>query len=281
MKTVLITGCTSGFGKRLVSAFLKNGDKVIATGRSLTTRKEIFADERAQYNEQLQEFDLDVTIPAQRASLLKSLTKLDILINNAGFGLFGALEDIEEKQVRDQMEANFFGTVFMTQDFLPLLRASNGKIFNFSSGFGLVGFPMTSIYCASKFAVEGFSEALSHEVAPFGVQVCLIEPGAYRTGFGSKAMWGHKSDNKQSPYALQTFNYKKLQTHMTTRKNFQDPEDVVKKVFQLAHQSQIPLRVRCGKDVNATHWMKRLTPSQAFQSMSRRMYKKLFLKEMI
>lgn len=279
MRTVLITGCTSGFGRLLVRVFLQNGDQVIATGRKLTERTDILQAERAKYGKKLQEMDLDVTDSAQRTKVIGQLGTIDILINNAGYGLSGALEDLDEKQIREQMEVNFFGTLFMTQECLPLLRKSRGKIFNFSSAFGFVGFPLSSLYCASKFAIEGFSESLSHEVAPHGVQVCVIEPGAYRTDFATKMLWGTRSEEKSSPYFLQTFNYQKLQNQLKTRPNPPNPQEVADKIFQLANLSQLPMRIRCGKDAKATHWMKRLTPSQTFHQMSRRFYTKIFLRE--
>jgi NAD(P)-dependent dehydrogenase (short-subunit alcohol dehydrogenase family) len=279
MRTVLVTGCTSGFGKLLVEMFLQNGDQVIATGRKLTSRSEILTDARNKFGKRLLELDLDVADSAQRAQVIAKLTSLDILINNAGYGLSGALEDLSENQIREQMEVNFFGTVFMTQGCLPLLRKSHGKIFNFSSAFGFVGFPLTSLYCASKFAIEGFSESLSHELAPHHVQVCLIEPGAYRTSFGSKMLWGERSLDPQSPYFLQTSNYQRLQDQLKTRENPPNPQDVADKIFHLANGKSLPMRVRCGKDAQATHFMKLFTPAQTFHQMSGRLYKKMFSKE--
>ena len=279
MRTVMITGCTSGFGQLLVKRFLHNGDLVIATGRKITQRKEILKAERELYGKNLIEMDLDVTVAAERARVISQLSSLDILVNNAGYGLSGALEDSGEAQIRHQMEVNFFGTVFMTQDCLPLLRKSKGQIFNFSSAFGFVGFPLTSLYCASKFAIEGFSESLAHEVAPHGVQVCVIEPGAYRTGFGKKMLWGERSENRNSPYHLQTQNYQRLHLKLSTRQNPPNPQDVADKIFQLSQAKNLPMRVRCGKDANTTHWFKRLVPSGVFHGISRRFYNKIFLKD--
>jgi short-subunit dehydrogenase len=163
-RTIVITGATSGFGLSLVREFLKNGDKVIATGRNLTMRQEVFAAERAKYKDQLIEKNLDITSDTESLELKKYLEdqslKIDVLINNAGHGLFGALEDLSTQQIRQQFEVNFFGLVNLTQLLLPLLIKASGKIFNFSSVFGFTGFPLSSAYCASKFAVEGFSESL-------------------------------------------------------------------------------------------------------------------------
>jgi NAD(P)-dependent dehydrogenase (short-subunit alcohol dehydrogenase family) len=201
-------------------------------------------------------------------------------VNNAGYGLSGALEDLSEEQVRMQMEVNFFGTVFLTQECLPLLRKSKGRIFNLSSAFGFVGFPLTSLYCASKFAIEGFSESLSHELSPLGVKVCVVEPGAYRTNFGTKMLWGAQSEDSKSPYFVQTTNYQRLQQKLTNRPNPPNPLEVAEKIVQLSNQKNVPLRVRCGKDSHATHIFKRLTPSQTFYNLSSRLYNKMFLKEL-
>ena len=125
MRKVLITGATSGFGTLLVDAFLKNGDFVIATGRNLNSRKDLFEDERSKYRDHFLEIDLDVTNPQQIILAADEVSRkcgiLDILINNAGHGLFGALEDLENHEIRHQMEVNFFGTVDVTRAFLPML----------------------------------------------------------------------------------------------------------------------------------------------------------------
>lgn len=278
-RTVLITGCTSGFGKLLVNEFLKNGDYVVATGRNLTQRKEVFEIERKKFASHLIEMNLDVTVSQQVDEVVRSLGQLDILINNAGYGLFGALEDTSIEQIRHQMEVNFFGTAMVIQKALPLLRASRGKVFNFSSGFGIVGFPLTSVYCASKFAVEGLSESLGYELSPHNVQVCIVEPGAYRTSFGSKLVWGKDSLNKESAYSLQTTNYQKLRDKLVSRPNPPQPIEVAAKVCELSRRESLPLRVRLGKDTKSTYLLKRLIPGQVFFKMTNKVYRKMFLKK--
>ena len=210
-RIIVITGATSGFGCALVKEFLNQGDHVIATGRNLSDRSDIFKTERAQYKNQLIEKNLDVTLEKEcldfKNYIEESGQNIDVLINNAGYALFGALEDTSMEQIRDQFEVNFFGLTRITQNLLPSLVKSKGKILNFSSVFGFTGFPLTSAYCASKFAVEGFSESLDYELRPHGVQVCLIQPGGYRTKFGSSAVWG-KSSNVC--YNTQTDNYQIL-----------------------------------------------------------------------
>lgn len=210
MRTIVITGATSGFGKGLVKEFLRNGDRVIATGRNLSQRREILLDERVLAQGRLIEKDLDVTSDEQRQEFAKycrqELGHVDILVNNAGYGVFGALEDLDEAQIRQQFEANFFGLALITQSLLPLLRHGKGRIINLSSVLGLMGMPLTSMYCASKYAVEGLTESLHYELAPYNVQVCLVEPGSFPTGFGAHLNWGAHSQSPGSAFRRQSQN---------------------------------------------------------------------------
>jgi NAD(P)-dependent dehydrogenase (short-subunit alcohol dehydrogenase family) len=278
MRKVLITGATSGFGKLLVEAFLRNGDMVLATGRNLTTRQDILAIERAKYPGKLVEYSLDITnkneVTFVSQTVAKEFGSLDILVNNAGYGLFGALEDLKEEEIRYQMEVNFFGTVSVTQALLPLLRKSKGKIFNFSSVFGFMGFPLTSVYCASKYAIEGLTESLRGELAPHGVQVCLIQPGGYRTNFGGSIAWG--DSRSESPYHLQSSNYQALRIKFA-EKNSQDPAEVSKGVLKLSLQSKMPMRKVFGKDGKASLIMKSL-PSVLYWLVMDIANRKIFLK---
>ena len=265
MRKVLITGATSGFGKLLVDAFLQNGDYVIATGRNIHSRKEIFEDERLKYKDHFQEIDLDVTNPDQvilaADSVFKKFGSLDILINNAGYGLFGALEDLEKEEIRYQMEVNFFGTVDVTRAFLPMLRKSRGKIFNFSSVFGFMGFPLTSLYCASKYAIEGLTESLRAELAPHSVQVCLIEPGGYRTNFGKNLSWSQK--NPDSIYRLQMKNYRELHEKVSKKKP-QEPNEVSKGLLKLSLKTKLPMRKVYGKDGLFSYILKNYIPERMY-----------------
>lgn len=276
MRKVLITGATSGFGKLLVHAFLRNGDHVIATGRNLTSRKEIFESERRP-NVRLTEYAMDVTNKTEVAAVVKEVESkfgnIDILINNAGYGLFGALEDLQEDEIRYQMEVNFFGTVNVTQAFLPLLRASRGKIFNFSSVFGFMGFPLTSLYCASKFAVEGLTESLRGELAPHGVQVCLIEPGGYRTNFGTSLAWSMK--NPGSVYSKQFNNYKAIHAKISARKP-QEPTEVSEGILKLSKRSKLPMRKVFGKDGSMSYILRRYLPTGLYYGIMDVAFKKLF-----
>ena len=280
MRKILITGATSGFGKLMVSDFLKRGDLVIASGRNLGARKEIFQHERSIYHDRLVEFDLDVTNLDQVENTFEVINKqfghLDILINNAGYGSFGALEDLEDKEIRYQMEVNFFGTLHVTRAFLPLLRQAKGKIFNFSSVFGFMGFPLTSLYCASKFAVEGLTESLRSELAPFGVQVCLIEPGGYNTNFGPNINWNSK--RMDSLYQAQLKNYHHLHLSMAS-KRIQDPAEVSKGIVELSIKNRLPMRKIYGLDGKFAYLSRTLLPTVIYFSGLDFILKKIFLRK--
>lgn len=279
MRTVLITGATSGFGKLMAHAFLNHGDRVIATGRNLKERKDLFIQERALFGERFLELNMDVTNLSQvkeaQEEILKRFGHIDILINNAGYGLFGALEDLKDVEIRYQMEVNFFGTVNVTKTFLPLIMKARGKVFNFSSVFGFMGFPLTSLYCASKFAVEGLTESLRGELAPHGVQLCLIEPGGYRTNFGNSLNWSTQDD---SSFKTQFQNYKNLHQKISSRKP-QDPSEVSYGILKLSLKRKLPMRKVYGKDATFSHYFRNFTPSCIYFSVMDLVFKKIFMRE--
>jgi NAD(P)-dependent dehydrogenase (short-subunit alcohol dehydrogenase family) len=280
MRNVLITGATSGFGKLLTEAFLRNGDFVVATGRNRVGRTDLFAAERKAYPDRFLEVTLDVTKKAELDAAVTTVAArvgaIDVLINNAGFGLFGALEDLTEDELREQMEVNFFGTVAVTRAFLPALRQTRGKIFNFSSVFGFMGFPLTGLYCASKYAVEGLTESLRGELAPHGVQVCLVEPGGYRTNFGANLRWS--DPGPASVYKTQFANYQDLRRKISQRKP-QQPSEVSEGVLRLSLLAKLPMRAVFGKDGRVSHVLKRCLPSGLYFALMDVVFRKLFLKK--
>lgn len=183
MKTWLITGCSSGFGRRLAIAAAKRGDPVVATARDVATLDDLVS----EFDGTVVAVRLDVTDPASaRAAVSKALDSfggLDVLVNNAGYGLFGAIEEGTPDEYRSLFEVNVFGLIETTRAALPLMRRTGGTIVNFSSGAGIAGSGGGGYYNASKFAVEGLSEALSGELQPFGIRVIIVEPGPFRTDF--------------------------------------------------------------------------------------------------
>jgi NAD(P)-dependent dehydrogenase (short-subunit alcohol dehydrogenase family) len=180
---------------------------VIAALRGGPLRLEkVFASEIRAYPDRLIGLDLHLDRPetfdaAVRLVQERFSGKLDALINNAGFGLFGALEDLTDAQLRQQLEVNFFGQAGLTRALLPALRAARGRVICVSSVCGRFGFPFYTAYNASKYALEGLIEAMHFELRPFGVQVCLVEPGAFATEFGTRSrLWGERSFAPASLY---------------------------------------------------------------------------------
>jgi NAD(P)-dependent dehydrogenase (short-subunit alcohol dehydrogenase family) len=181
-----ITGCSSGFGRAVAGAALARGDRVIGTLREpgQCAEFERLAPGRA-FAEQLDVRDA-ARIDLVASSAIARFGRIDVLFNNAGYGLLGAVEETSPEEARAILETNFFGTYLMTRALLPQLRSQGaGHVLNMSSGAGIGAVPGLALYSASKFAVEGFSEALAQEIAAFGLRVTIIEPGAFNTGFPS------------------------------------------------------------------------------------------------
>ena len=280
-KKVLITGCSSGFGYGMTVAFLRAGWTVIATMRNAEKKTDIFLEESEKFNGCLHVKPLDVTAIKERKTLFDFVTTLggglDCLVNNAGYALVGALEDITEEQLRHQMEVNFFGTALMTRLFLPLLRKTGGRVLNISSMFGFAGFPLTSAYCASKFAVEGLTESLHYELKPHGIQTCIIEPGGFRTRFSDNMVWGKNSFQNGSPFQLESKNYQRLKEKMSS-KTGTPPGKVVRAVLHLAQAKRLPLRYSVGRDALLMRLVHRLLPNAWAILLLSSVYKKMFLK---
>ena len=173
-KVWFITGSNSGFGRSLTEAVLAKGDRVVAT----TRHPEEIENLVKQYPDTVKAVSLDITKAEEISSAidtaLSTFGRVDVLVNNAGFGTLGAVEEIAEEQVRYQFEVNCFGTLNLTKAMLPHFRQrKSGHILNVSSVGGFTAFPGTGIYCATKFAIEGYSEALAKEIAPLGIKLTL------------------------------------------------------------------------------------------------------------
>ena len=182
----LITGCSTGFGREIARLAIERGFRTIITARDRSSLEGLAAVENALL------LELDVTRPEQIASVMSEAETLfggvDVLVNNAGIGYFGAVEESEESEIRKMFEVNFFGTSQMISAVLPGMRSRRrGVIVNFSSIGGLRSFPAVGYYNATKFAVEGLSEALWQEVEPLGIQVMVVEPSGFRTDWAGRS----------------------------------------------------------------------------------------------
>ncbi|MET0887502.1 MAG: SDR family oxidoreductase [Mycetocola sp.] len=185
-KVWFVTGSSKGFGREFVLAALERGDKVAATARNTDTLSDLID----EYGDAVLPLQLDVTDRDQVYAAVKAahdtFGRLDVVINNAGYGLFGTVEEITEQQLRDQLETNLFGVFNVTQAVLPIMREQgSGHIIQISTIGGVGAFPSLGGYHASKWALEGLSESLAQEVAGFGIKVTLVEPGGFDTDWGN------------------------------------------------------------------------------------------------
>lgn len=185
----LITGCSTGFGRELAGAVLRRGHRAVITARNPATVQD-FAE---RYGKQVLIAPLDVTNPAQITKVVRSAEGnfggIDVLVNNAGYGYLAAIEEGEDDEIRAMFEANVFGLLAVTRAVLPGMRKRRkGHVVNISSVGGLIGFPGIGYYNATKFAVEGLSEALAKEAAPLGIRVTVVEPGPFRTDWAGRSL---------------------------------------------------------------------------------------------
>ncbi|MDB5686320.1 MAG: hypothetical protein JWR77_909 [Rhizorhabdus sp.] len=239
----LITGASTGFGRELARVVLARGDRVIGTVRQPGQIAELEA-------EGIGGIVLDVNDPAQVAAAVDQvraqLGGVDVLVNNAGFGMVGAIEALSDDEVRQVMETNFFGVIRVTRAFIPELREHGGTIVNISSMAGQIGFAGTGAYCASKFALEGMSEALAEELAPFGVKMLIVEPGAFRTDFSGRSIQGATAS--VSAYAGMQAGEAR---NMMAQYHGHEPGDPVKAaetIVQAVYADDMPLRLALGAD---------------------------------
>jgi NAD(P)-dependent dehydrogenase (short-subunit alcohol dehydrogenase family) len=244
-KVWFITGASSGFGRLLAEHLLALGANVVATAR----RPDTLNDFTLRYAATSQVLALDVTKPAQVDAAVKDALArfghVDVLVNNAGYGVTGALEEVAENEYMPMFETNVFGLIRLTKALLPQFRARrSGNIVNLSSIGGLIGLPGWSMYNATKFAVEGLSEALGAELDPLGIHVTIIEPGPFRTEFLGTS--GKKAGDLISDYA---------QTAGKTREYFEqqngkqpgDPQKAIEAIVAVVNSPKPPRHLLLGK----------------------------------
>ncbi len=245
-KVILITGTSSGFGMLTAARLASSGHHVFATMRDLA-KKDLLLAEVKKRGGKLNLLPLDVTsresMQSVVAMIAESFGYLDVLINNAGYGLGGFFEDLTEEEIRRQMETNFFGVQNVTRQAIPLLRSRKaGKILNISSIAGLQSSPCFGAYNASKWALEGFTESLRYELKFFGIDVFLIEPGTYKTKiFHENAQYAKNFFNPSSPYYhLSQRLYTKIMNYLDQCRR--DPEEVAILIEKLIMAQNPPFR---------------------------------------
>jgi len=245
-QTWMVTGATRGIGADIVRAALEAGDNVMATGRDVDALADALP-----ASDRLALARLDVCkadeAEAAVAATRERFGRIDVLVNNAGYGQLGLFEEVTDAQIRRQYETNVLGLMTVTRAALPSMRAQRGgHIFNLSSVGGVRGSQGGSIYCSTKFAVEGFSEGLAEEVAPFGIRTTIVEPGFFRTDFldASSIRYGDTQigDYKGVSDALR---------HYYTERNHQqagDPAKLAAALVTLSRAEEPPLHFAAGSD---------------------------------
>jgi NAD(P)-dependent dehydrogenase (short-subunit alcohol dehydrogenase family) len=241
-KTWLITGSSRGFGRVWATAALRRGDRVAATARDAAALEGLVA----EFGDAVLPMALDVT---DRTAVFDTVARahghfgqLDVVVNNAGYGHFGMVEEVTEQEARDQIETNVFGALWVTQAALPFLREQgSGHILQVSSLGGIVAFPNLGIYQASKWAVEGFSEGLAKEVGGFGIKVTLIEPGPFATDWG-----GPSARHSPALAAYQPAHDAMAAFRASMRGTLGDPSATAEAVLQIVDAQEPPLRFFLG-----------------------------------
>ena len=245
-KTIFITGASTGLGKATAKIFHSNGWQVIATMRNPEKETEL------KQLDNVVLLPLDVTNPDQILETIKNVTEkysVDVVLNNAGYGLIGALESLKDQQILRQIETNLMGVIRVSKAFTPHFRENKKGLFlNITSTFGLMGFPTCSVYSATKFAVDGFSERLASELVQFGVQVKIIAPGGMQTDFAVRSMeiGQHEAYEKLTAEVSKGYSAEQLA-------NYTKVEDVAQIVYEAATDNKNQLRYVAGNDANALY----------------------------
>jgi NAD(P)-dependent dehydrogenase (short-subunit alcohol dehydrogenase family) len=252
-KVVIVTGSSSGIGLESALLLARNGYNAYATMRSPEKDTSI---KTAVQKEGLpiRVVQLDVTDDSSVKNtvdhIISEAGRIDVLVNNAGYGLGGALEDLSMEEIKSQYETNLFGLIRVTQAVLPTMRKQrSGRILNLSSGAGLFGYPGGSAYVSTKFAVEGLSESIGYELEPFGIKVILIEPGFIRTNFANVMVVAKKAQDPASPYS--GLMQKIMASASELAKNASDAELVANVILDAASNPNPRLRYLVGKDVES------------------------------
>ncbi|MCA9393062.1 MAG: SDR family oxidoreductase [Candidatus Omnitrophica bacterium] len=270
-RTILITGCSSGFGLLTAARLAAAGHRVYATMRNPDKQAPLISEVNRRGGE-VAVLRLDVTDPTTIDAALQTIAQeagnLDVLVNNAGYGIGGAFEDLSEEDIREQFETNFFGVQNVTRAAIPLMRQQTGaKIINMSSVQGFYATPGFGAYSATKWALEAFSESLRYELSIFGIDVLLIRPGTFRTKiFDENVRYAKNFFNTSSPYYELSQHVKKLvEDHVARSKN--DPEDVAKHVEMLINVKNPPFRSIPDRGGRFMYRLRRFLPFRVFYGM--------------
>ena len=268
-KVAVVTGSSSGIGFESSLLLARNGFLTYATMRNLN-KSESIESIATKENLPIHIKQLDVTDDTSVKNAVEAISsetgRIDILVNNAGYGLNGAFEDLAMDEIKAQYETNVFGLIRTTQAVLPIMRRQkSGTIINISSGAGRFGFPGSSAYVSTKFAVEGLSESMSYELEPFGIRVVLVEPGVIKTNFVDGMVIAKKSQDPKSPYSQII---QKMATGFEEMmKNGSSPNLVAKVVLNAPTNENPNLRYLVGNDIEQWLGSKRNMSDEDFYKM--------------
>jgi NAD(P)-dependent dehydrogenase (short-subunit alcohol dehydrogenase family) len=269
-KVALVTGSSTGIGHETALTLARNGFNTYATMRNLSKSenvKSIAAKENLPIHITQLDVTDDVSINNAVQSIFSETGRIDVLVNNAGYALNGAFEDLAIDEIKAQYETNVFGSIRTTQAVLPTMRKQkSGIIVNISSGVvPMGGFPGGSAYVGTKFAVEGLSGSLAYELEPFGIKVIIIEPGVIGTNFVDNVVFAKKSQDPNSPYSQIT--QKMFSAFEEMLKNASSPELVANVVLEAVTNENPNLRYFAGKDVETLSAAKRNMSDEEFHKM--------------
>lgn len=245
-KVWFVTGASKGLGRTLVKLLLHKGYKVAATSRSIDDLRKIATGDN--FLPLAVDLKTESSVQTAVAATISHFGRIDVLVNNAGYGQIGSLEELSDAESRANFDVNVFGLLNVTRHILPQMRAQqSGRIFNISSIGGFTGnFPGFGIYCATKFAVEGLTESLAAEVAPFGIQATIVSPGYFRTDFlasGSLGVPAHPLDAYQSVRDSQHAHQQEINGNQPG-----DPEKAAEAFIEVAEAEKAPLHLFLGED---------------------------------
>lgn len=271
LSVAVVTGSSSGIGLAASLALAKNGYLTYATMRNLAKQDSIQSVADKQHLP-IRTVQLDVTdensVKNAIQSILSESGRIDLLVNNAGYGLTGAFEDIGMDEIKSLYETNVFGVIRITQAVLPIMRKQgSGRIINISSGAGRIGFPGSSAYVSSKFALEGLTESMAFEVEQFGIKTVLVEPGFIRTNFAENIVTAKKAQDPNSPYSQMMMQMKSSSHRRRMIENAPDADLVASVIVEAATAKEPNLRYLAGKDVQQMVAAKKSMSDEEFQKM--------------
>jgi NAD(P)-dependent dehydrogenase (short-subunit alcohol dehydrogenase family) len=254
-KVAVVTGTSSGIGLETSLALARSGFRTYATMRNLNKSeniKSVATKENLPIHINQLDVTDDISIKNAVQAIFSEVGRIDVLVNNAGYALNGAFEDLTIDEIKAQFETNLFGVIRTSQAILPIMRKQQfGIIVNMSSGAGRLGYPGGSAYISTKFAVEGLSESMAYELEPFGIKVVLVEPGVIRTNFANAMVVAKKSQDPNSPYWQLMQKIASSFEHMM--ENGSSPDLVAKVVLKAVTSENPSLRYLAGKDIET--WM--------------------------